>query len=64
MSGYFITLEGGEGSGKSSQIRRIKSFLSRHYPDKEVVISREPGGTPEAEKISASGPASGSASDS
>ena len=51
MSGYFITLEGGEGSGKSSQIRRIKSFLSKHYPDKEVVISREPGGTPEAEKI-------------
>lgn len=51
MSGWFITLEGGEGSGKSSQIKRLSAYLHDRYPGKEIVISREPGGTPEAEKI-------------
>jgi dTMP kinase len=45
----FITLEGGEGSGKTTQIKMLQSVLAdMGY---ETVITREPGGTPEAEKI-------------
>lgn len=47
--GFFISLEGGEGSGKTTQINRLVGMLSdRGY---EVLITREPGGTPEAESI-------------
>lgn len=48
-NGLFITLEGGEGAGKTSQIERIQNFLQSKFH--EVVVTREPGGTPEAEKI-------------
>ena len=45
----FITFEGGEGTGKSVQANLLKNFLieSGH----EVVLTREPGGTPLAEEI-------------
>lgn len=50
-SGLFITLEGGEGGGKSTQARALKERLEK--AGREVVLTREPGGTPEAEKIRA-----------
>jgi dTMP kinase len=48
-SGQFITLEGGEGLGKSTNLHFIKSFLENQ--GLSVVVTREPGGTPLAEQI-------------
>ena len=53
QKGLFITLEGGEGSGKSTQISKVKVWLEASYPDRELIITREPGGTPSAEDIRA-----------
>ena len=48
-AGRFITLEGGEGAGKSTQIARLKSWLEGR--GRTVVATREPGGSPGAETI-------------
>lgn len=45
----FITFEGGEGSGKTTQIQLLKDYFEGN--GHEVVTTREPGGTIEAEKI-------------
>ncbi len=49
MSGYFITLEGGEGAGKSSNMAWLAERL--RAAGKTVLMTREPGGTPLAESI-------------
>ena len=50
-NGIFITFEGGEGSGKSTQIQKLKNNILGFISDVEIVISREPGGTEVAEQI-------------
>lgn len=49
MSGGFITFEGGEGAGKSTQISRLANRIKAHLP--ELVTTREPGGTPQGEAL-------------
>jgi dTMP kinase len=48
-TGRFITLEGGEGAGKSTQIARLKAWLEGR--GHAVVATREPGGSPGAEMV-------------
>lgn len=48
-SGIFITMEGPDGSGKSTQIQAIKKFFEQR--GEKTIITREPGGTPISEKI-------------
>lgn len=47
--GYFITLEGGEGVGKSTNVKLVADLL--RGAGHEVVVTREPGGTALAEEI-------------
>ncbi len=49
MRGHFITFEGGEGAGKSTQVKRLAERLGSHGID--IVTTREPGGSPGAEVI-------------
>ncbi|GGB92897.1 thymidylate kinase [Marinobacterium zhoushanense] len=49
MSGYFITLEGIEGVGKTTNLNYVREYLERR--GHEVVVTREPGGTPLGEQL-------------
>jgi dTMP kinase len=49
MRGKFISLEGGEGAGKSTQVRALAEALKQRGID--VLMTREPGGSDGAEKI-------------
>ena len=49
MSGFFISLEGGEGTGKSTQSARLAAEFAK--TGREVLLTREPGGTPAGEAL-------------
>ncbi|MDQ2695735.1 MAG: dTMP kinase [Pseudomonadota bacterium] len=51
MIGRFITLEGGEGAGKSTQLAFMRDFLQA--AGRQVVVTREPGGTALGEEVRA-----------
>jgi len=51
MKGRLITLEGGEGAGKTTALATVTRWLEEN--DRVVTLTREPGGTPPAEKIRA-----------
>lgn len=49
--GIFITFEGIDGAGKSTHIRRFADRLKDKYPHKNLILTREPGGTTLGEKL-------------
>lgn len=51
MAGLFVTFEGGEGTGKSTQIARLAERL--RAGGRDPLVTREPGGTPVAEGVRA-----------
>ncbi len=49
--GLFISFEGGEACGKSTQIKLLKEYINKYKNKDDFVFVREPGGTPLAEEI-------------
>jgi dTMP kinase len=49
--GLFISFEGIDGAGKSTHIQAFAEALGQKYPQKEIVLTREPGGTALGEKL-------------
>ena len=47
----YIVLEGIVGSGKSTQSKRLVTYFTSLFPEKEILLVREPGSTPIAEDI-------------
>ena len=43
--GYFVSFEGIDGAGKSTHIEAFSKLLQESYPNRKVVVTREPGGT-------------------
>ena len=53
IPGFFISFEGIDGAGKSTHIESFKKLMQERHPDREVVMTREPGGTPLGEQLRA-----------
>jgi dTMP kinase len=53
LPGYFISFEGIDGAGKSTHIDSFCRLLKGRFPNKEVLLTREPGGTPLGEQLRA-----------
>src|SRR5450631_160051 len=51
--GLFITLEGLDGSGKTTQLRRLSVWLSKRLPEEDLLLTRQPGGTETGDRIRA-----------
>ena len=49
--GLFITFEGIDGAGKSTHIQAFAEALGKKYPQHEIILTREPGGTALGEKL-------------
>jgi dTMP kinase len=49
----FITFEGLDGSGKTTQMRRLTAWLTRRLGEEAVVVTRQPGGTATGDRIRA-----------
>jgi len=49
--GYFVSFEGIDGAGKSTHIESFGKLLQERFPSREVVMTREPGGTPLGEQL-------------
>ena len=51
--GLLITLEGLDGSGKTTQMRRLAAWLKTRLPSDDLVLTRQPGGTETGDRIRA-----------
>jgi dTMP kinase len=49
--GFFISFEGIDGAGKSTHIESFQKLMQERYPEREVVMTREPGGTALGEQL-------------
>jgi dTMP kinase len=49
--GFFISFEGIDGAGKSTHIQAFADELAQRFPKREIVLTREPGGTELGEKL-------------
>ena len=51
LPGYFISFEGIDGAGKSTHIDSFCKLMKERFPNHDVVLTREPGGTPLGEQL-------------
>src|SRR5580692_12680850 len=51
--GLFVTLEGLDGSRKTTQIRKLAAWLKSRYPASDTILTRQPGGTETGDRIRA-----------
>ncbi|WP_100379127.1 dTMP kinase [Polynucleobacter brandtiae] len=51
LPGFFISFEGIDGAGKSTHIESFSKLIKSRYPQYEVVLTREPGGTVLGEQL-------------
>ncbi len=51
MKGIYIVLEGIVGTGKSTQSKKLHEYLKKEFPNREIILTREPGGDEIAEAI-------------